>query len=385
MGCGASKDGAAGRDVVEPDGIMPTEGGPRASEMTVPDETPEPEAETNEPKRKKVVFVEYRVALLCGAGSTLPSVVQAAVKQCAYHDVTVLQVFQDVPAFRKELHVRGGTGIYADTDPNEYLLAPEPPTSDFSVALIENSDAYSAAEEALGVRQRHPNMPLGVITSTPGFDAQWHRVAQEMAGDKLTEVCFLAGDGYAEKAQSVRFMLHGLLLRTKNRWVKGPLPQDEERRLAALNGLKILDTDVERRIDEYLVLAQRVFNTQIAMVSLVDRNRQWFAGQRGLGQTRETPRDQAFCAHTVYRQEPLTVTDTYQDPRFADNPLVTGSPHLRFYSGHPLFMPNGSCIGTLCVADTRPREWQSSDALSLSTLALGVTGEILRSRSGGSL
>src|SRR4051812_251084 len=107
----------------------------------------------------------------------------------------------------------------------------------------------------------------------------------------------------------------------------------EELRLASLHAIGILDTPPEERIDRITRLAQRVFNVPIALVSLVDRNRQWFKSRCGLFQT-ETPRAMAFCDHAIRQEAALVVPDACIDPRFSDNPLVTGEPGIRFYAGH---------------------------------------------------
>ena len=98
----------------------------------------------------------------------------------------------------------------------------------------------------------------------------------------------------------------------------------------------------------------------IAYISFVDENRQWFMSCQGLS-AKETPREVAFCAHVVVLRQVLIIPDTLLDPRFAENPLVTEDPRIRFYAGYPLILPDGSCIGTLCFVDIRPRQF--SDAM----------------------
>ena len=127
-------------------------------------------------------------------------------------------------------------------------------------------------------------------------------------------------------------------------------PPDEAFRLRTLTSLSILDTPAEERFDRLTRLAQRLFNVPIALVSLIDSNRQWFKSCQGLD-VRETPRDVSFCAHAILGNDLLVVPDAAADARFADNPLVTGEPFIRFYAGCPLKAPNGSLLGTLCVID----------------------------------
>lgn len=155
-------------------------------------------------------------------------------------------------------------------------------------------------------------------------------------------------------ATHARTRVRAWLLRVSCRWIRPPVPEDEEPRLAAVRRLDILDTGPEERFDRLTRLAAALFGVPIALVSLVDRDRQWLKSCHGLA-TRETPREASFCAHAVFARQVMVVPDALLDPRFADNPLVTGEPRIRFYAGYPLVLPSGSCAGTLCVIDTRPR------------------------------
>jgi len=112
-------------------------------------------------------------------------------------------------------------------------------------------------------------------------------------------------------------------------------PQNESSRLIALHDYQVLDTLEERSYDDISLLASLICKTPIALVSLVDSNRQWFKSHHGLD-ARETPRDISFCGHAINGTEVFEVPDSAQDPRFADNPLATGAPHVRFYAGAPL-------------------------------------------------
>jgi ribonuclease BN (tRNA processing enzyme)/CheY-like chemotaxis protein len=152
-----------------------------------------------------------------------------------------------------------------------------------------------------------------------------------------------------------RTRIRAWLLRVRCGWMKPPVPEGEERRLEALHGLGILDTEPEERFDRLTRLVAALFDVPIALVSLVDKDRQWLKSCHGLA-ARETPREVSFCAHAILGREVMVVPDALQDPRFADNPLVTGEPRIRFYAGYLLVLPCGSRVGTLCIVDTRPRQ-----------------------------
>lgn len=152
-------------------------------------------------------------------------------------------------------------------------------------------------------------------------------------------------------------------------------PADEPARLAELRSLLLLDTDPEERFDRITRLAQRLFGVPIALVSLLDQDRQWFKSNQGLEVT-ETPRSVSFCAHALHDDEVLHVRDARLDVRFADNPLVEGDPKIRFYAGHLIKGPSGSKLGTLCIIDREPRDLSELDAASLRDLAEMVEQEI---------
>jgi phosphoribosyl 1,2-cyclic phosphodiesterase/DNA-binding response OmpR family regulator len=152
-----------------------------------------------------------------------------------------------------------------------------------------------------------------------------------------------------------RTRIRASILQTTCQWIRARLPENETARLAALEELEILDTTPEERFDRIVRIASEAFEVPIVLVSLVDRDRQWFKSCIGLN-VKETPRDMAFCAHAILKDEVLIVPDAFLDPRFADNPLVTGEPHVRFYAGCPLKLPDGNFMGTLCLIDTQPRQ-----------------------------
>jgi len=169
------------------------------------------------------------------------------------------------------------------------------------------------------------------------------------------------------------------LMRVACRWVRAPIPVDEEKRLAALRDLEVLDTPPEERFDRLTRIAAALFEMPITLVSLVDENRQWMKSTCGTD-IRETPRDVSFCAHAVANRDVLVVPDAKLDPRFADNPVVAGPPGVRFYAGHPVYTPDGSCVGTLCLLDTRPRHFPETSIALLRDMAGLVAKELLAPR-----
>lgn len=157
--------------------------------------------------------------------------------------------------------------------------------------------------------------------------------------------------------------------------IKPPAPVDELLRLETLRNLKILDTDPEERFDRVTRLAKRIFGAPIALVSLVDNDRQWFKSSQGLDAT-ETSRDISFCGHAILDDQTMVVNDTQTDERFRDNPLVKRDPNIRFYAGYPLSAPDGRKVGTLCVIDRKPRSIDAEDIELLEALGQMVEQEL---------
>ena len=156
--------------------------------------------------------------------------------------------------------------------------------------------------------------------------------------------------------------------------------ESEAGRLAALHGLKVLDTPPEAIFDSLTRLATLTFQTPIALVSLVDADRQWFKSCVGLD-ARETSRDVAFCDHAIRQADVMVVLDATRDPRFADNPLVTGDLGIRFYAGAPLVTPSGHRLGTLCIIDVHPRPaFDQAQCAQLETMASAVTDALIMRR-----
>ncbi|MEN2399324.1 GAF domain-containing sensor histidine kinase [Flavobacterium sp. MC2016-06] len=151
---------------------------------------------------------------------------------------------------------------------------------------------------------------------------------------------------------------------------KPEIPYNEDRRLEALDAYKILDTLPEEEYDALTKIAAEICGTPIALVTLVDHTRQWFKSHHGLNAT-ETPRDFAFCAHTINTPDELfIIPDATKDKRFYDNPLTTNDPHVIFYAGAPLNSKDGYSLGTICVIDTKPREGGLTDSQKESLKAL---------------
>src|SRR4051812_21015119 len=154
-----------------------------------------------------------------------------------------------------------------------------------------------------------------------------------------------------------------------------PIPNDELERLAALRRYDILDTLPEQVYDDLTSLAARLCGTPIALVSLVDAERQWFKSRFGLEPV-ETDRAYSFCAHAIVTGEMFVVPDARQDDRFSGNPLVTSAPDIRFYAGAPLLSSDGHALGTLCVIDRRPRRLKDHDLELLRALGRMVMSQI---------
>lgn len=157
--------------------------------------------------------------------------------------------------------------------------------------------------------------------------------------------------------------------------IKPPVPENEKERLEALRALKILDSSPEERYDRLTRLAQRLFDVPIALISLVDENRQWFKSKQGLD-GEETDRDVSFCAHAINGNDVMIVNDAIKDTRFNDNPFVTGDPNVRFYAGYPIESPGKLKMGTLCLIDRKPRELNGIELSLLQNLGRLVENEL---------
>ena len=147
------------------------------------------------------------------------------------------------------------------------------------------------------------------------------------------------------------------------------ISKNEAERLEALKAYEILDTLPEQDFEDITKIASEICQTPIALITLIDSDRQWFKSNRGLNVT-QTPRDHAFCAHAINNKSDIfTVKDSREDKRFSDNPLVTGYPNVIFYAGVPLINPSGFSLGTICVIDNEPRELSQNQLNSLRALS----------------
>ncbi len=157
--------------------------------------------------------------------------------------------------------------------------------------------------------------------------------------------------------------------------MKAPLPKNESQRLKVLWQYDLLDTVPEEVFDDLTDLAALICEAPIALISLVDEKRQWFKSKIGIS-ARETSRDISFCAHAILKSGLFIVPDATKDPRFRDNPLVTGPQKIRFYAGVPLKSPDGYALGTLCVLDKEPRLLRPEQKRALMVLARHVETQL---------
>lgn len=157
--------------------------------------------------------------------------------------------------------------------------------------------------------------------------------------------------------------------------ISAPLPANEVERLRMLRLYRVLDTSSERAFDQLTKLASSLCEVPISLISLIDEQRQWFKSRVGVTAT-ETSRDIAFCAHAILQDDAFVVEDATQDNRFADNPMVTGQPNIRFYAGAPLVVASGTALGTLCVIDRTPRKMSASQLEALSVLRDAIVTQL---------
>ena|SRR5256885_8376533 len=166
--------------------------------------------------------------------------------------------------------------------------------------------------------------------------------------------------------------------------MKAPIPSNEKKRLKVLWQYEVLDTVPEEVFDDLTELAARICEAPIALITLVDEKRQWFKSKVGLT-TKETSRDISFCGHAIAQSDLFIVPDATVDKRFAENPLVTADPKIRFYAGAPLITPDGYALGTLCVIDKVPRELSHDQRQGLKVLARHVMTQLELRRHAGDL
>ncbi len=157
------------------------------------------------------------------------------------------------------------------------------------------------------------------------------------------------------------------------------IPDTEGERIAELRSLLLLDSSPEERFDRITRVAKQLFNVPIALVSLIDTERQWFKSSVGLDAT-ETGRDISFCGHAILADDVFIIENAAEDERFSDNPLVTEGPEIRFYAGAPLAMPSGNNLGTLCIISPEPRKFGPEQSILLHDLSKIVISELVSQR-----
>lgn len=161
--------------------------------------------------------------------------------------------------------------------------------------------------------------------------------------------------------------------------MKAPLPKNEVKRIEILWKYDVLDTPPEKLFDELTSLAAYICEAPVALISLVDENRQWFKSKVGIS-LKETSRDISMCAHAILQKNLMIVPDATQDERFKDNPFVVSDPKIRFYAGAPLITPSGHALGTLCVIDKVPRQLTNDQKQALRILSRHVMAQLEQRR-----
>jgi phosphoribosyl 1,2-cyclic phosphodiesterase/DNA-binding response OmpR family regulator len=237
-----------------------------------------------------------------------------------------------------------------------------------AIVLLEPFDDDGGFDLVAAIRDLGTAYGAAVPIIMVGRDeARWHPDFEET---RITEWLVWPASSFF-----LRTKLRAWLLRRAIRWQNAPLPADEDERITALHDLGVLDTEPEARFDRHTDDIASTLDVPVALVSLVDSDRQWFKSRRGT-EVEQTPREMSLCAHAILGTDVLQIEDTLADPRFADNPLVSGGPRLRFYAGMPLMLDDGSRVGTLCVADHRPRHLDDDQLDALRRTAALVVREL---------
>jgi len=239
------------------------------------------------------------------------------------------------------------------------------------LVLLEDTGDYRATQACRAIRRLRDigdGLPIVVVMSSE------HHARADGVDDGFTDVLV---EPYSPNYARTR--IRAWLMRAACRWVRPPEPNDEDRRLAATRSLGLWKTPPEERFDRVVRLAAAAFDVPIALIALMERDREWFKSCYGL-EIREVLRDDSFCGHAIFERQPLVVSDALLDERFADNPYVTGFPGVRFYAGHPLILRNGCCVGTLCILDVRPRHFDNVGISLLRDLSQFTIAELERSK-----
>lgn len=239
------------------------------------------------------------------------------------------------------------------------------------LVLLEDTGDDRATQACRAIRRLRDigdGLPIVVVMSSE------HHARADGGDDGFTDVLV---EPYSPNYARTR--IRAWLMRAACRWVRPPEPNDEDRRLAATRSLGLWKTPPEERFDRVVRVAAAAFDVPIALIALMERDREWFKSCYGL-EIREVLRDDSFCGHAIFERQPLVVSDALLDERFADNPYVTGFPGVRFYAGHPLILRNGCCVGTLCILDVRPRHFDNVGISLLRDLSQFAIAELERSK-----
>ena len=239
------------------------------------------------------------------------------------------------------------------------------------VSVLPPTSIAQARHLASAIRERLKSVTILVGVWSARFDGE--KLTERLRGAHVSDVAVSLADAVQRVCKMTAAITEAML--------PAPTPPNEEERLAELNGLNLLDTPREADFDQVTARLTRLFKVPMALVTLVDKNRQWFKSQAGLpadlAETRSTSRDVSLCGHVIANDEVLVVRDLARDPRFANNPFVKER-GLRFYAGVPLRGPNGFPIGSLCILDTKPREMTRQEQELLKMIAGDVMEQIKR-------
>ena len=239
------------------------------------------------------------------------------------------------------------------------------------VSVVPPTSIAQARHLASAIRERLKTVTILIGAWSARFDAE--KLRERLRGAHVSDVAVSLEDA-VQRVYKMNAVITDAML-------PAPTPPNEEERLAELEGLNLLDTPSEADFDQVTTRLTRLFNVPMALVTLVDKNRQWFKSQVGLpadlAEARSTSRDISLCGHVIAKDEVLIVRDLARDPRFANNPFVEEN-GLRFYAGVPLRGPNGFPIGALCILDTKPREMARQEQDLLKMIAGDVMEQIKR-------
>jgi GAF domain-containing protein len=239
------------------------------------------------------------------------------------------------------------------------------------VSVLPPTSIAQARHLASAIRERLKSVTILVGVWSARFDAE--KLRERLRGAHVSDVAVSLADAVQR--------IYKMIAAITDPMLPAPTPPNEEERLAELIGLNLLDTPSEAGFDQVTARLTRLFKVPMALVTLVDKNRQWFKSQAGLpadlAEARSTSRDISLCGHVIAKDEVLIVRDLARDPRFANNPFVKEH-GLRFYAGVPLRGPNGFPIGSLCILDTKSREMTRQEEELLKMIAGDMMEQIKR-------